>query len=70
MQSQVRRILAEAFAMYSAKTEFVANVHPDSYRLFQAADLLCTVELAAACDASRTAAIQHGHLVYAGVNSA
>ena len=47
-QSQVKGLLAEAFAMYSAKTEFVANVHPDSYRLFQAADLLCMVELAAA----------------------
>lgn len=47
-QSQVRGLLAEVFAPYSVKTEFVANVRPDSYRLFQAADLLCTVELAAA----------------------
>ena len=47
-QSQVKDLLAEAFAMYSSKTEFVPNVHPDSYRLFQAADLLCTVELVAA----------------------
>ena len=47
-QSQVKDLLAEAFAMYSSKTEFMPNVHPDSYRLFQAADLLCTVELVAA----------------------
>ena len=47
-QVQVRDLLAEAFAMFSSKTEFVPDVHPDSYRLFQAADLLCTVELAAA----------------------
>ena len=47
-QAQVKSLLAEAFAMYSSKTEFVANVRPHSYRLFQAADLLCTVELVAA----------------------
>ena len=47
-QSQVKSLLLEAFAMFSSKTEFVPDVHPDSYRLFQAADLLCTVELAAA----------------------
>ena len=45
---QVKDLLLEAFAMFSSKTEFVPDVHPDSYRLFQAADLLCTVELAAA----------------------
>ena len=47
-QMQVKSLLTEAFAMFSSKTEFVPDVHPDSYRLFQAADLLCTVELAAA----------------------
>lgn len=47
-QSQVKSLLAEAFAIYSSKTEFVPNVHPNAYRLFQAADLLCTVELVAA----------------------
>ena len=46
-QAQVKNLLTEAFAMFSAKTKFVSDVHPDSYRLFQAADLLCTVELAA-----------------------
>ena len=46
-QSQVTNLLHEAFAMFSAKVEFVPDVHPDTYRLFQAADLLCTVELAA-----------------------
>ena len=29
-------------------SDFVPAVHPESYRLFQAADLFCTVELAAA----------------------
>ena len=47
-QTQVRNLLSEAFAMFSSKTEFIPDVHPESYRLFQAADLLCTVELAAA----------------------
>ena len=47
-QAQVKNLLVEAFAMFSSKTEFVPNVHPDSYRLFQVADLLCAVELAAA----------------------
>ena len=41
-------LLLEAFAMFSSKTDFVPAVHPESYRLFQAADLFCTVELAAA----------------------
>ena len=47
-QTQVKNLLSEAFAMFSSKTEFIPDVHPESYRLFQAADLLCTVELAAA----------------------
>lgn len=34
--------------MFSAKTEFVNSVKPENYRLFQAADLLCSIELAAA----------------------
>ena len=33
--------------MFSSKTEFVPDVHPNAYRLFQAADLFCTLELAA-----------------------
>lgn len=47
-QSQVKDLLLEAFAMFSAKTEFVNSVKPENYRLFQAADLLCSIELAAA----------------------
>jgi len=44
-QAQVLALLKEAFAIYSAKTEFVPEVHPPDYRLFQAADLACTLEL-------------------------
>lgn len=44
-QSQMRQLLREAFAMFSATVEFVANVQPEKYRLFQVADLLCTLEL-------------------------
>lgn len=44
-QSQVKDLLKEAFAIYSSKTEFVQNVSPARYRLFQAADLACTLEL-------------------------
>jgi hypothetical protein len=44
-QSQVKDLLKEAFAIYSSKTEFVPSVLPSRYRLFQAADLACTLEL-------------------------
>jgi len=44
-QAQVKELLKEAFAIYSAKTEFVPGVSPSKYRLFQAADLACTLEL-------------------------
>ncbi len=44
-QSQVKDLLKEAFAIYSSKTEFVPDVSPLRYRLFQAADLACTLEL-------------------------
>jgi len=45
-QAQVLSLLKEAFAIYSSKVEFVQNVHPSRYRLFQAADVICTLELA------------------------
>ena len=45
-QPQIKALLREAFAIYAARTEFVDNVQPESYRLFQAADALCTLELA------------------------
>ena len=38
-------ILREAFAMFSSKTDFVDDVRPEKYRLFQVADLICTIEL-------------------------
>ena len=44
-QSQVKELLKEAFAIYSSKTRFVAEVSPERYRLFQAAYLACTLEL-------------------------
>lgn len=44
-QAQVKELLKEAFAIYSSKTEFVPSVAPSRYRLFQAADLACTLEL-------------------------
>ena len=47
-QMQVKSLLREAFAMFSSIVEFVPNVHPEDYRLFQAADLICTMELIAA----------------------
>ena len=47
-QSQITELLHEAFLVYSAKTEFVSNVKPVNYRLFQAADLICTLELVCA----------------------
>lgn len=47
-QSQVKSLLREAFAMFSSIVEFVPKVRPSSYRLFQAADLICALELIAA----------------------
>lgn len=47
-QAQVSALLKEAFAIYSAKVEFAADVRPSKYRLFQAADVICTLELAKA----------------------
>lgn len=44
-QPQIKEMLKEAFAIYASKTEFVSDVHPDKYRLFQVADTLCTLEL-------------------------
>ena len=47
-QAQVTALLKEAFAIYSAKVEFATDVQPSRYRLFQAADVICTLELAKA----------------------
>ena len=44
-QPQVKELLRESFAIYASKTVFVTDVHPEGYRLFQAADTLCTLEL-------------------------
>ncbi|MBQ4385351.1 MAG: DUF3800 domain-containing protein [Kiritimatiellae bacterium] len=44
-QAKVKELLKEAFAIYSGKTEFVPQVSPENYRLFQVADLACTLEL-------------------------
>lgn len=44
-QSQITSLLKEAFLVYSAKTVFMPDVRPAKYRLFQAADLICTLEL-------------------------
>ena len=44
-QAQVTSLLKEAFAIYSSKVEFVSGVSPSRYRLFQAADVICTLEL-------------------------
>jgi hypothetical protein len=44
-QRQIKDLLREAFSIFSAKTVFVGDVHPRDYRLFQVADVLCTLEL-------------------------
>ena len=44
-QSQITKLLKEAFLIYSSRTEFVSNVVPSRYRLFQVADVACTIEL-------------------------
>ena len=45
-QSDLTKILKEAFALFESRTEFVPDVEPSNYRLFQAADIACTIELA------------------------
>ena len=44
-QPQIKQLLREAFAIFASKTVFVQDVQPDKYRLFQVADVLCTLEL-------------------------
>ena len=44
-QSQITSLLKEAFLVYSAKTVFMPDVRPYKHRLFQATDLICTMEL-------------------------
>lgn len=44
-QRQIKNLLKEAFSIFAAKTVFVGDVHPRDYRLFQVADVLCTLEL-------------------------
>lgn len=47
-QEGVSLLLHEAFEKFSAIVQFVPGVKPENYRLFQAADLLCSIELVAA----------------------
>ena len=44
-QAPVSKVLKEAFSIYSSKTEFVPDVKPENYRLFQVADMICALEL-------------------------
>ena len=47
-QVELTRLLKESFAIFASRTEFVPEVEPSRYRLFQVADLICTLELARA----------------------
>ena len=47
-QSKLTTLLKEAFSIFASRTEFMPNVEPARYRLFQAADIACTLELARA----------------------
>ena len=47
-QTGLTNLLKEAFAIFASKTEFIPEVNPVNYRLFQVADLACTLELARA----------------------
>jgi len=47
-QQDLTRLLKEAFAIFASRTEFIPEVEPAKYRLFQAADIICTLELARA----------------------
>ena len=45
-QSALTGLIKEAFALFASRTEFVPDVEPSRYRLFQVADIACTLELA------------------------
>ena len=45
-QAPLSMLLKEAFAIFSSRTVFVPAVEPTNFRLFQVADLACTIELA------------------------
>ena len=47
-QAPLTKILQKSFIGLGAKVEFVSNVHPRRYMLFQLADLICTLNLVAA----------------------
>ena len=44
-QHELAALLKEAFAIYASRTQFVKDVSPEKYKLFQVADLACTLEL-------------------------
>ena len=44
-QSPITNLLHEAFVDASCRVEFVQGVKPERYKLFQVADMLCTVHL-------------------------
>lgn len=44
-QSNVKAILKDAFALFSSRIEFVEDVTPEKYKLFQVADMIATLEL-------------------------
>ena len=44
-QADVLSILQEGFKPFSPRVEFIENVTPGKYRLFQAADMIATLEL-------------------------
>ena len=44
-QSDVLSILQEGFKTFNPRVEFIENVTPSKYRLFQAADMIATLEL-------------------------
>ena len=44
-QSKLTSLLKEAFSIFASRTEFIPDVEPAHYRLFQVADIACTLEL-------------------------
>ena len=45
-QSALTSLIKEAFSIFSSRTEYTPDVEPSKYRLFQVADIVCTLELA------------------------
>ena len=68
-QAPLTELLKEAFAAFSSKTVFVPAVEPSQYRLFQVADIACTIELAQAKLTTRDGLSESENVFFGGAKN-